>query len=453
MSKVVRSSKYRHVFGQQAKKEECYQNLKVTRSAWDSNYITANTKFFGVIWDAAGGGSFAVIPHEQQGKLSQQNVPLFAGHKSAVLDIAFHPFNENLISSVSEDCNVMIWGVPENGPTETVNTPLQTLTGHKRKVGTCSFNPVANNVLVTSSGDFAVKTWDVEQGNVISSTDSAHSDIILSVEWSANGSQLVSTCKDKKARIFDPRTKGGAVQEVVCHQGVKNSRGIFLKDKILTTGFSKTSEREFNIFDPRNLTAEPLAHQTIDTASGLLMPFFDADNSVLYLAGKGDGNIRYYEIEESSTSVNYYYLSEFKSATPQRGICFLPKRACNIAECEIARGLKLTTNSMEPISFRVPRKSDVFQDDIFPDTYAGEPVIDAQAWSNGTNAEPKTLSLANGFVAKKPVQEFKPVVQKVEGPKNEKELRDEYEKLKTRVAYLESEIVKKDAVIKELQNK
>lgn len=26
------------------------------------------------------------------------------------------------------------------------------------------------------------------------------------------------------------------------------------------------------------------------------MPFFDEDTSVLFLAGKGDGNIRYYEI-------------------------------------------------------------------------------------------------------------------------------------------------------------
>ncbi|GAM20835.1 hypothetical protein SAMD00019534_040100 [Acytostelium subglobosum LB1] len=448
MSKVVRSSKYRHVFGQQAKKEECYQNLKVTKSAWDSNYIAANTKYFGVIWEAGGGGSFAVIPHENQGKTSI-NTPLFAGHKSAVLDIAFHPFNENLVASVSEDCNVMIWGIPENGPTATITEPLQTLQGHKRKVGTCSFNPVANNVLATSSGDFAVKTWDVEAGSVLNSLDQGHTDIIVSVEWNANGSQMVSTCKDKKVRLFDPRSNT-ITAEAACHLGIKNTRGIFLRDTILTTGFSKTSEREFKIYDPRNFT-DPLTTTSIDSASGLLMPFFDADNSILYLAGKGDGNIRYYEMV--SEAPYFHYLSEFKTASPQRGICFIPKRACNVSECEIARALKVTPSTVEPISFRVPRKSDIFQDDLYPDTYAGEPVLTSQAWASGSNAEPKTCSMAPGFVKKAVVQEFKPVAQVQTGPKTEKELRDEYEKLKTRVAYLESEIVKKDAKIKELETK
>lgn len=449
MSRVVRSSKYRHVFGQQAKKEECYQNIKVTKSAWDSNYIAANTKYFGVIWDAGGGGSFAVIPHENQGKLTQTNVPLFTGHKSAVLDIAFHPFNENLVTSVSEDCNIMVWGIPEGGLTESISQPLQTLQGHKRKVGTCSFNPVANNVLVTSSGDLSVKTWDIEKGSQLFSLDSAHSDIINSVEWNHNGSKVVTTCKDKKARVFDPRTTTVSY-EVVAHQGVKNSRAIFIKDNIFTVGFSKTSEREFNIWDPRN-NSEPIAHLNIDSASGLLCPFYDPDNSILYLAGKGDGNIRYYEMVDEAPY--FHYLSEFKSSVPQRGLCFIPKRACAISECEIARALKLTTNAMEPISFRVPRKSDIFQDDIFPDTYAGEPVLDSAGWAAGANAEPKTCSLANGFVAKKPAQEFKPVAQVQTGPKNEKELREEYEKLKTRVAYLEAEIVKKDLKIKELEGK
>ncbi|KAM9991664.1 hypothetical protein ACTFIZ_005092 [Dictyostelium cf. discoideum] len=445
MSKVVRSSKYRHVFAAQPKKEECYQNLKVTKSAWDSNYVAANTKYFGVIWDAAGGGSFAVIPHEASGKTT--SVPLFNGHKSAVLDIAFHSFNENLVGSVSEDCNICIWGIPEGGLTDSISTPLQTLSGHKRKVGTISFNPVADNVAVTSSGDFLVKTWDVEQGKNLTTVE-GHSDMITSCEWNHNGSQIVTTCKDKKARVFDPRTNS-IVNEVVCHQGVKNSRAIFAKDKVITVGFSKTSERELHIYDPRAFST-PLSAQVIDSASGLLMPFYDADNSILYLAGKGDGNIRYYELVDESPYI--HFLSEFKSATPQRGLCFLPKRCLNTSECEIARGLKVTPFTVEPISFRVPRKSDIFQDDIYPDTYAGEPSLTAEQWVSGTNAEPKTISLANGFVKKASSVEFKPVVQVQEGPKNEKELREEYEKLKIRVAYLESEIVKKDAKIKELSN-
>src|SRR6266436_3926291 len=70
------------------------------------------------------------------------------------------------------------------------------------------------------------------------------------------------------------------------------------------------------------------------------------------IAGKGDGNIRYYEYEGD----NLYALDEHKSSDPQRRMCFVPRRAINTSECEIARGYKLTTNAIEPIAFIVPRK-------------------------------------------------------------------------------------------------
>lgn len=47
-------------------------------------------------------------------------------------------------------------------------------------------------------------------------------------------------------------------------------------------------------------------------------------------------------------------------------------------QCEIVRILKMTgSNSIEPLSFIVPRKSDSFQEDIFPDCISGEPAQSA----------------------------------------------------------------------------
>jgi hypothetical protein len=86
----------------------------------------------------------------------------------------------------------------------------------------------------------------------------------------------------------------------------------------------------------------------------LLVPVFDADTSMLYIAGKGDGNIRYYEwVEEEKT---IHFLSEYKSSDPLRGLCFLPKRSLQTNECEVARIYKVHPTFIEPISFKVPRK-------------------------------------------------------------------------------------------------
>merc|ERR1712154_626673 len=48
-----------------------------------------------------------------------------------------------------------------------------------------------------------------------------------------------------------------------------------------------------------------------------------------------------------------------------------------------------------PISFVVPRKSggDVFQEDIYPDCYAGKPALSADEWLDGNNKDPIYTSM------------------------------------------------------------
>lgn len=451
MSKFVRSSKFRHVFGTPNKKDHCYDNLKVTRSAWDSNKVKVNPSYVAVIWEAGGGGSVAVIPGDSQGKV-KPDLALITGHKAPVLDLDWNPFNDNLLATGSEDGYVKVWNIPEGGPTTNLTEGDQILQGHRRKVGTIDFNPVANNVLASSSTDLTLKIWDIEKGTELYNV-SHHTDIINCVAWNYDGSLIATTCKDKKIRIIDPRTDTPA-SEVDGHQGVKGGRPCWLgrSNRLFTTGFGKTSERQYMVFDSSNM-ASPLVSTSVDNASGLLIPFFDEDTGVLFLAGKGDGNIRYYEITDEKDWI--YYLSEYKSNVPQVGMGWMPKRGVNVSTCEIARLYKATGNMVEPISFQVPRKSDMFQDDIFPDTSSGEPSLTADEWSGGQNAPPKLMSLAPGFQApSKPKAAFTPTKQAVdEGPKGENELRAEYEKLKTRVGYLEAEIVKRDARIKELEAK
>lgn len=124
-------------------------------------------------------------------------------------------------------------------------------------------------------------------------------------------------------------------------------------DRIFTTGFSKSSDRQFMLWDVKNM-AEPLKSENLDTSSGGLIPFYDQDTKMIYVGGKGDGNIRYLEYIDEAPFV--YPLSEYKSADPQRGLAFLPKRALAVAECEIGRAYKVHPDRIEPISFRVPRK-------------------------------------------------------------------------------------------------
>lgn len=137
--RFVRASKYRHVFGQANKKEQCYDNLRISKNAWDSNIVKANTEYIAVNWEASGGGAFAVIPVAEKGKLPDL-VPLFRGHTAPVLDTDWSPFDDRFIASAGDDGKVMLWKVPEgftvHQDAESIKdvAPVSKLTGHTRLV-------------------------------------------------------------------------------------------------------------------------------------------------------------------------------------------------------------------------------------------------------------------------------------------------------------------------------
>ena len=60
-NRFVRASKYRHVYGTSHKRDLCYDNLKVSRSAWDTNLVKVNPLFISVNLEASGGESLRVL--------------------------------------------------------------------------------------------------------------------------------------------------------------------------------------------------------------------------------------------------------------------------------------------------------------------------------------------------------------------------------------------------------
>ncbi|KAJ5160916.1 uncharacterized protein N7482_007920 [Penicillium canariense] len=398
--RFVRSSKYRHVFGRSTRKEQCYDNLRISRNAWDTNLVKVNPKHLAVNWEAGGGGAFAVIPLDERGKLPER-IPLFRGHTAVVLDTDWNPFDDDLIASGSDDGKVFLWRVPENftvrpdAEADDIQdiAPVGKLSGHPKKIGHVLFNPAAENVLATASGDYTVKIWDIEAGAAKLTLNVG--DIVQSQSWSANGSLLVTTSRDKKLRLWDVRQERPA-QETNGHSGAKNSRTVWLgeRDRIATTGFSKMSDRQLALWDIRAVREPINGFKTLDSISGVCMPFWDDGTNCLYLAGRGDGNIRYFELENDK----FEYLSEYKSADPQRGVAFMPKRGVNMHENEVARAFKTVSDGyVEPVSFIVPRRSENFQDDIYPPTIGVTPAMGPSEWLSGKEAIPPKISMASLF--------------------------------------------------------
>ncbi|XP_051484913.1 coronin-2B [Apus apus] len=455
-----RSSKFRNVYGKVASREHCFDGIPITKNVHDNHFCAVNARFLAIVTESAGGGSFLVIPLEQTGRI-EPNYPKVCGHQGNVLDIKWNPFIENIIASCSEDTSVRIWEIPEGGLKRNMTEAVLELYGHSRRVGLVEWHPTTNNILFSAGYDYKVLIWNLDIGEPVKMID-CHTDVILCMSFNTDGSLLATTCKDKKLRVVEPRS-GRVLQEASCKNHRVN-RVVFLGStkRLLTTGVSRWNTRQIALWDQEDLSM-PLIEEEIDGLSGLLFPFYDADTHMLYLAGKGDGNIRYYEIGSEKPYLSY--LMEFRSPAPQKGLGVMPKHGLDVSACEVFRFYKLVTlkGLIEPISMIVPRRSETYQEDIYPMTPGTEPALTPDEWLSGVNRDPILMSLKEGYrrtskiVFKAPVREKKSVV--VNGidllenvpPRTENELLRMFFRQQDEIRRLKDELSQKDIRIRQLQ--
>lgn len=398
--RFVRESKFRHVFGEPYKRDKCYENVSVTKNVWDGgNYCDVNSKFIAFVLERSGGTTFIVLPIEKNGRIDASQ-PKFSGHSGKILDIQFNPFNANIIATAGEDSRIKIWECSDEEQTEDVTECTIDLIGHRKKVGIIRWHPSANNVLASAGFECDLIIWDVEKGSPVH-VISCHDDVINSMCWNFDGSLLATSCKDKMARIIDPRASDDhVVHSFQAHDGAKPFRIHFVDDKrVITIGTQRSSTREIALWNTTDVTEAVVRHD-LDDGSGNLLTMYDSSLNILYIAVKGDTTIKYFEISKESPYI--HYLTQYSSTTPQRGFGVLPKRALQVNKCEVFRLYKIGSKDfVEPISMVVPRKSDCFQQDIYPKVPGDAPSLLAEQWFGGENADPLLISLKDGFVATK----------------------------------------------------
>jgi len=351
------------------------------------------------------------------------------------MDVAFHPFIDTFVITGDDAGVIKATKIPADGMTEDIKEAVVTLEGHAKKICLLAPHPVANNILGSISFDATVRIWDIEAQQQVSEFEVGdQGNPPLHMEWSRNGSLACVTCRDTKFRLYDPRDSK-AVQTSQAFTANKKS-SIYFADNhglLVGVGSTKSAVREYRVWDQRNIN-EPLASADIDQANGVFIGQYDPDNSILWLAGKGDSTIKYFEVVKDKPYV--HILSQFGDNNSTVGGCFLPKRYCDVTKCEIAVFLRLLKEAIVPVSFQVPRKSDLFQKDLYPDAIAGIPALEAKEWLEGKNADPKLQSMKPGVAVEKSKVEF-------QAKKSIPDLEAEVERLHRRISELEAQIAKK----------
>ncbi|XP_022835326.1 coronin-7 isoform X1 [Spodoptera litura] len=383
-----KASKYKNAAPIVPKPEACIRDICVGSYQTYGNNICASAAFMAFNWEHVG-SSMAVLPLDDCGRKSK-TMPLLHAHSDTITDMEFSPFHDGLLLTGSQDSLVKIWHIPPEGLKESLSTPECTLSQKQRRVENVGFHPVADGLIHVASGH-ELALWDLtKQKEAFVNRD--HGEVIQSTSWKKDGKLLATSCKDKKVRIIDPRAAAAVVDVANSHQNIKDSRIVWLgdQDRILTTGFDSARLRQIMIRDIRNLSQTQKTLE-LDCSTGILMPLFDPDTNMLFLAGKGDTTILYMEFTDREP----YLIEGLRHSGEQtKGACLVPKRALRVMEGEVNRVLQLAGSSVVPIMYQVPRKS--YRDyhaDLYPDTAGSVTYLSAPMWLDNQDHPVPNISL------------------------------------------------------------
>jgi len=431
---------FKHLHADTPKPEFQFLDLKKPFTSGEGCYVAASATLFAVTLQG-GGGPVLIQRHDTPCRI-KSDIKKVNTHKGKVLDLQFNPFINNVLATGSEDCTINVTLVDEypDDMKDNINSADVILSGHQKKVHILKWHPTAMNVLASSSWDKTIMLWDAQTSECVN-TYKDLKDNTFSIEWNRNGSLLAATTKDKLMKIFDPRVPDESFAEFECCDGSKSSK-VFWAESVGSEGyigatcFNKMAKRKLRLWDMRMLDKPPIQDEVVDQMTSILMPFFDEDTNLLFTAGKGDGTVSFL----SFAGKGYKSCGSYRSAEPQKGGCFVPKRALDTTKCEVARFLKLTKDAVVPLSFCVPRKTgaDQFQSDIYPDCFSGFPSMESGEYFKGDNKEKVRMSMDP---AKR--KDVESVV--FEKKKTYAELLDENERLKAQITLLEAQLVAEKA--------
>ncbi|KAK4048001.1 hypothetical protein OIV83_005035 [Microbotryomycetes sp. JL201] len=380
-------SPFKNALANVPKRDGWWSELPVSSAAASdsSDLIKTSSEF----WLAQGtqAGTVVCLPYDPQGKLGHQ-APTIQLAPSTLSTFDVSRFDDLIVAGTT-DGKVQVVQMPTLGQTrDSQFTPTNLLSlsmAGNRSVDTLATHPTSNGLFAGSSSE-TVCVWDVQSG----SADAVYSKTLpkacWSSQWSYDGRLVSTTGKDNTLRLWDVRSsQSDAEQSTSIHAGVKASRHVWLggasSHQILTTGFSRMREREYSLYDSRQLTT-PVKTQRVDSNMGVLMPVVDQDRSIVYLAGRGDMTVRWVEIGGPST------FTEGNAAVPLQiaSVALAPPSTLSLMKAEINRLLILSSEAVVPVPVEVPRRQYVdFHVDLYPTTRSRAPAQDAAAWRAGND--------------------------------------------------------------------
>ena len=402
MAALVRASKFRNTVVSPHKREYCYDNLKPADggpvSGAYGQKIAASKTCIAYVDKSSSGSCIGVLPLSSVGRRHAYQTyqqPLIRANSSPVHCLAFSP-HENILASGNQNGTLSLFNIPEDGLIEDLKSPAAFMVAPGERpapITSLALHKAAKNICATSGGK-NLHLWDLEKGKLVIAIEDQHPDHVTAVCWNWAGDLLLTASRDKLIRLFDARASRAAVGTApgLSRSAVSwGSRG----NMFFSCGHSPRMDRQLQLFDMKML-AKPFEIVRVDSSSNPMIPLYDDDTDLLFLCSRGDAVVKLFERSNAEKKPTVHPLSSNTlGGANTNDVTLLPKLAVDAKKCEIARLLRLTRESIDPVRIEVPRKEKTFafQSDLFPDTASPTPSMSAAEYLAGKLIPPELVSV------------------------------------------------------------
>lgn len=309
--------------------------------------------------------------------------------------LEFSPHDPQMLAMGSDSGNIDLVSVPLeglSGAAENITKADMRMEMHSKKVQYMSWNKHARNLMASSSFGKDLCIWDTEMGNNILHVEDVCKMAPTSLDWSADGNQVIYGSKDPEAFMLDPRAPE-VVTKFQGFNGKKPNKFFFMPcfGWIGGLGVVKGNRQCIKIWDQKNMEKEIFKFD-LAISRNKAFPIWDDDIQQLFVWAKGTTQVQQFDVKDDKNKMKLLNAHQTPGAAQFKAGCFAPKRAVDTHKHEIQafyacyKG-KSSPNIVSRLSVITPRKAQAFQSDLFPPSWNGEPVVEVNDWLTGKSGD------------------------------------------------------------------
>ena len=382
-AQLLQTSKFKNITHEVQNKTNLIQGIQLGQIG--ETALSVSSKFFAVPWKSVGDCSMYVGLLNKYEKIGVKP-KLIKAHKSQITSFQFAPFNDNLLLTGSKDATVKLWKIDDNGLVNDIVDPLAVFQHESRMVST-QFHPLVDGLISTASEDGIVRMYDISRPDEVMIELEQNVDGILSMAWEGGyGNNLMTIGKDLNYRLYDPRDSSRSITTFCVGETVKGLKGMFLDgtDYFVSTGFSRNGERVVNLFDQRKEGL--LGRVIVDKQPHPLNMYYDDNNNLMYLTGKGNSMFTY-DIQGK----NMVMLKNANIIDGVGGCAMIQQRKYDVKRCEVGRFMILNqkTDTLFNITYGLNRRDadTIYQEDLYQNVKGPGAEYTIQTWTNPDTVE------------------------------------------------------------------